>query len=1450
MASNTIPKRLYQCQQCDASYTRSDALKRHTSREHSNKSSSSQDFTCAQCKKSYTTSKNLGRHVCQGVPGNASRTLTRVGTFEDETARFPGDVDQPLGSVLHRAWDSIRSGLRTHRFVDILNCRLYRTDNDSTPDSPWEALERVWDRIDCGIKLNCSVGCILRHKNEGVYRYFHSSSNNAAIFSEAQTILSKAELERVFGKYEAVDIREDSIRRRPNTSWTLVAITNVTFYVYKLLDSARIGARVDLPVHIKNNRFVHSMLKCKKTGRHFNDNMCFFRCLLTKFSMQRDGSLVNNASWTQPSNKSIDESMRHWWRAHPFATIRDISSFNGITLDMLYDTEDLFDVAITVFELDSDKSSQVLWNSTRVKSHSLNLVHHHGHFALITDVEAFASSFACGKCSQVFTRRSSLKRHTCEVRDISRLVFSGGAFKEPQTIFDKLLFTAGIDVPQNLKSYPFRVTYDIECFLSPDNLPPPTEKIQFTSHHQLLSISVCSNVPGFDSPQCFVSSGEALGVVRQFTTYVLEIALKAKSLMKERFSEIYHQLEEISEEMQNKESSFPGVETTGETRTAFKFIRLKDELDVYLKTIPVVSFNGQRYDLQILKSDLVSELLRQDPCEDESQGMRFVIKKNSSMVCLESDHLRFIDITNFIAPGSSYASYLSAFGCTEEKGFFPYEWVDNLNKLETTSLPPRRSFFSSLTGKSISEEDYAYCQCVWERERMKTFRDFLIWYNNRDVVPFLEALEKQCQIYRNQGIDLLKSNVSLPGAAVRWMLRSCDKSEMVLSREEWERWKNDIVGQRESMGKRLEEKRPVFTVCKNFPDLYDMCKQNMVGGPSIVFHRYHEAGKTKLREREMGESAKTCKFIQGFDANALYVWCLGQEQPVGRPFVSHYSNGELTETSIPSCYGWSKSAHCWLEWVSCSEGVKIRHNNNGGEVPIGDKRYYVDGFDPCSHTVYEFMGCFWHGHGCDLDNNSVNTDRNSRRKNTSEKIRYLLHLGFKVEIQWECEWKERQKNEINVKEFTKLFYKTHYPFRKKLHRQENVLEAVTDGSFFGFVECDIAVPPHLEEKFSEMNPIFKNTSVSRAELSPLMRNFAEEQGYMSQPQRMLIGSNNGSSILLHSELLRWYLTHGLVVSNISKTIQYSHCPVYKDFVEQVTSARRRGDSDPTMALLASTYKLAGNSVYGKTITNKERHQKVEYVEDVSGICSRIRSRYFVSLEEMESNVCEIISNKRKIKMDVPVIIGFSILQLAKLRMLQFYYDLVDKFIDRSDFQYVEMDTDSAYMALSGKLDHIIRPNLRAEFYRSYGDWFPRPFCSLHKNLFFDTSMKGFRWYPCDNCKVTLKSDGRTPGLFKEEFRGSGIVALNSKTYCCWQDEDEAPQSKISCKGLSKRTNILSPSSYKDVLDSKLPYIGTNTGFIQKKGHTYTYQQGKTGLSFFYAKRFVCEDGVSTIPISL
>lgn len=61
------------------------------------------------------------------------------------------------------------------------------------------------------------------------------------------------------------------------------------------------------------------------------------------------------------------------------------------------------------------------------------------------------------------------------------------------------------------------------------------------------------------------------------------------------------------------------------------------------------------------------------------------------------------------------------------------------------------------------------------------------------------------------------------------------------------------------------------------PKLFHLFQNNMVGGPAIIFKRYAEADKTHIRENR----DKMCQKIIGYDANALYLWALSRDMPVG-----------------------------------------------------------------------------------------------------------------------------------------------------------------------------------------------------------------------------------------------------------------------------------------------------------------------------------------------------------------------------------------------------------------------------------------------------------------------------------------------------------------------------------------------------------------------------------------
>ena len=147
----------------------------------------------------------------------------------------------------------------------------------------------------------------------------------------------------------------------------------------------------------------------------------------------------------------------------------------------------------------------------------------------------------------------------------------------------------------------------------------------------------------------------------------------------------------------------------------------------------------------------------------------------------------------------------------------------------------------------------------------------------------------------------------------------------------------------------------------------------------------------------------------------------------------------------------------------------------------------------------------------------------------------------------------------------------------------------------------------------------------------------------------------------------------------------------------MTEARWTGDVDRIKALLAEVFKLLGNSAYGKLIQALEQQTHVIYTKDEKVVDRALQSAYFENLDEI-GEAYELESGKPRITIRRPFQIRIAVYQLPKLRMLEFYYDFLDKYVDRRDFELTQMDTDSNYMAISGeRLEDIVRPELKQEF---------------------------------------------------------------------------------------------------------------------------------------------------------
>ena len=83
-----------------------------------------------------------------------------------------------------------------------------------------------------------------------------------------------------------------------------------------------------------------------------------------------------------------------------------------------------------------------------------------------------------------------------------------------------------------------------------------------------------------------------------------------------------------------------------------------------------------------------------------------VIKKASQFVSIKFGEIQLLDIMNFLGGATSLDSFLKAYKTKETKGFFPYEWFDCPEKMNTKEFLPYDSFFSILRNSNPLEKDY------------------------------------------------------------------------------------------------------------------------------------------------------------------------------------------------------------------------------------------------------------------------------------------------------------------------------------------------------------------------------------------------------------------------------------------------------------------------------------------------------------------------------------------------------------------------------------------------------------------------------------------------------------------------------------------------------------------------------------------------------------------------
>ena len=828
-------------------------------------------------------------------------------------------------------------------------------------------------------KINLSLGILLKKgdKDKTKYRYYIPYTNKQVLESPFLVRKPKRDLGRLSQEISRNDLNDYVRNHRPNTKWSPEMVTNVSYYVTPTAHTLGDGS---LPNYIK---YAKSIVSLEKNTRNvpYSSNLCTFRALACHYRGGRP-----------PKDADVHKFFKQWCKYIG----KNVSKrkFAGVPFELFPDFEDCFKVNLNVYEMLPSKSVIPRYRSETTHPDTVYFNIYCSHISYIKDFSLYSKSYQCATCNRLFDKIFAWRVHMRSCSVVTKHKFPGGFLSPKRTIFEELA-DWGINVASHNHFYPWFIVFDFESILQQTS-KKVSETTTYIQKHVPISVSVSSNVDGYDTPVCIVNA-DTEHLIVEMLQHMSLVKDRARALARDKWKAVFKQMHTTLSDLQGTNSETfafdhgmrtdmpsdwdedddddnddddDGDDDQGqEDKNNPNYFLIKDfkkvmrKFRLYCDQVPVLSFNGSRYDLNLIKAKLIK-------CLDlANDGDAYVIKKTNSYVSIVNSDYRFLDVSQFLAP-CTYAGFLKAFqitGVDEQKSFFCYDYLDSVEKLEDTELPSYDKFYSSLKKRNVLEVDgdgetnYKSLQELWRSKDMKTLKDLLIYYNTCDVVGFVAAVTKMIHFYQTRDIDLFKDYVSVPGVARRLLFKSNNCSF------------------------------PLFD--HKTQDIFRTVSCSAVGGPSIVFRRFMKVGESNIRDN----INYPCRSIQGEDMNSLYLATLNENFPTGVFVDRKCENMFKAEPSIKHM-----SMYFWMDHLAQANQIVIKHklNNNNKEVRIGP--YPVDGYCCTTKTVYEFNGCYYHPHeGCSIvvRENQLSRQRINR---TNAKRDYIRRLGYTlIEIQ-EC----------------------------------------------------------------------------------------------------------------------------------------------------------------------------------------------------------------------------------------------------------------------------------------------------------------------------------------------------------------------------------------------------------------------------------------------------------------
>lgn len=393
-----------------------------------------------------------------------------------------------------------------------------------------------------------------------------------------------------------------------------------------------------------------------------------------------------------------------------------------------------------------------------------------------------------------------------------------------------------------------------------------------------------------------------------------------------------------------------------------------------------------------------------------------------------------------------------------------------------------------------------------------------------------------------------------------------------------------------------------------------------------------------------------------------------------------------------------------------------------------------------------------------------------------------------------------------------------------------------------FVEVTLSYPESLQEKTSSYPLCPQNIEITHDMLSPYQKKvLLELYGKKTYKAKKLTSTfHKKEKIVLHGLNLQQYLRLGMKLESVHRVIKFMQKPYMTPWINFCTDQRIKAKN----AFEKNFWKLIANCVFGKTIEGLENRKKVQICCTSESFISAIKKPCYERHIIVNPTLSIVLFTKMQSKVIRPYYIGFSILEISKFVMYEFYYSILQNYFGQEGVKCLYQDTDSFVLSLK-------TTDIYSDF-RNLGEYFD--FSNVHQSHpLFSEKFKSqlFKFKEEMGLTPISRFCALKAKVYSFEVACPHKVGINSKGVCMECENKTNLVSNVNkLKGVQQSTaRQLHFEKYLKCIESSYKRRDNVRQITSKNQKITTNFVNKISLSSFDDKRYILNCGIHSEPYS-